>query len=124
MPDNLILRIVFAILGTIALIVLSPLVIIGIAALFIRNTLIVKRCENCQRWFADSGELCGQCEIIFAMERHRAESEMDGPWQNIMDDRSRGMDIALATDDYGIWHIGQGKEDPMTIEWKILGRDM
>lgn len=124
-PVLTLFKLVFSVIGVISIILLSPILLISAIIYFVRAIFTAHRCEMCDKWFAGSSSLCDKCEVIAAMEEYQIQKMADGPWHSVRDDNiSHGMDIALAIDDEGILHIGQGREDPMLIEWRILGRDM
>lgn len=124
-PVLTLFKIFFSVVGAIVIVLLSPILLIVAIIYFIQATFTAKKCEMCGKWFADNSPYCGTCDVIVAMEEHAAQQIADGPWYNFTDEAiSHDMDIALAMDDNGVWFIGQGNEDPMAVEWKILGRDM
>lgn len=125
MPSMILTRILVAVLGTALIIILFPLVILSVIFYFVRTAIRATQCVSCGKWIENGGELCRTCFNTMAERYNEMQDEINGPWASLKnDDSETDMPIALATDENGVLHIGAGMEDPMTIEWKILGRDM
>ena len=124
MQSMILLKMIFLIIGTILLIVLFPFVILGVIIVFCYNIIRTNRCSKCSKWFAGAGSICSTCTPVPVMLTTQEDGEREN-WVTLMDETvSRGMDLAFAVNEHGIWHIGERTEDIDNIEWKLLGRDM